>query len=346
MRAVALLLVVLIHASPWPSRTGVGAAFYSGLALLSRPALPLFVMLSGILLGPGLRPAEERPGFWGRRLRRTLLPWLPWAGIYFAIDVLFTGMPAAPAASWGWWAGGAGHLYFLLLIPQLYLLLPLWPGSRRGRGLALAAALLVQLGSQLLRVTAQLPGPGNTLLLSYGFELAPLWVGYFALGLWLSPHLARPGRWRVPWPLLVLGLVAGSALLLWGPVGLLARHWGPWVGGTGAFLRPELLPLGLVLLLALWRLGGALEGRLGGRSEAALRSLSRHSLGVYIVHPALLLGLGAALNWTPRPLSLDEPWPLSLLPFALLVALALAGGWGLTSVLAARPWTRWAMGEG
>lgn len=344
IRVVALVLVVVIHASPWPRQSDGAASFYSLLALLARPSVPLLVILSGLLLAPGESRPPADASFWRRRLGRTLLPWLPWALVYFLVDVVFTNMAPGLGSSWGWWVGGAGHLYFLLLIPQLYLLLAIWPNSRRGQKWALLAAVLIQVGVQLVRVVATLPAPGNSLTLSFGYELAPFWVGYFAIGLWLGPRL---GGLRTGWltlPVCLIAVAASALLVLRDPLSQVATHWGPWVEGTGAFLRPSLLLLTLAAFVFLWRLAKWVA--LGFQAiQRAIGGLSRHALGIYIVHPVLLLGIGTALQGSPGPLSLEQPLPGSLLPFALLIGLAVLGAWVVTRALAAIPALAWTVGE-
>lgn len=347
VRALAAVLVVVIHCAPWPSHaTGPASSTYGDLSLASRVSVPLFVVLSGMMLAYTRPPVAAGSGFWVRRLRRTLLPWVPWALIYFALTVLFQGMSPAPAQSWGWWAGGAGHLYFLILIPQLYLLFLLWPRGTRGCLLAAAVAVAVQVAVQLLRVVLPIHGgAGQVVLLDYGFEEAPFWIGYFAIGVVFGLHpdwLGRGGRWR--W-LLLPGTALAVALLFAGLPGRIAVNWGPWVHGTGSFLRPSLLLLTVLVFAGAWGISGALLGPVGGMRDRVTRSLSNHSLGVYIIHPAFLLFAGPLLEVTPWPVSLQEGLPSSLLPFAVLVVGATAFGWGVTRVLSSFRVTAWAVGE-
>jgi peptidoglycan/LPS O-acetylase OafA/YrhL len=343
VRALAAVLVVVIHCAPWPSHaTGAAASGYGALSLASRVSVPLFVVLSGMMLAYTRAPAATGSGFWAKRLRRTLLPWVPWALIYFALTVIFPD----PAQSWGWWTGGAGHLYFLILIPQLYLLFLVWPRGTRGCLVAAAVAVTVQVAVQLLRVALPIHGGlGQVVLLDYGFEEAPFWVGYFAIGVVFGLHpdwLGRGGRWR--W-LLLPGVALAVALLFAGLPSRIAVNWGPWVHGTGGFLRPSLLLLTVLVFLGAWNVSGALMGSVRGGRNRLTRTLSDHSLGIYIIHPAFLLFAGPLLELTPWPLSLQEGLPWSLLPFAVLVAGATAFGWGLTRILSSFRATAWAVGE-
>ncbi len=345
VRAVALLLVVVIHCAAWPAqRSGAPHLLYPGLTLASQVSVPLFVVLSGLLLSHVGGGQTRRWAFWRRRLGRTVGPWVCWAAVFFAIAVLGAHMSPNPVRTWGWWAGGAGHLYFLLLIPQLYLLLLVWPRGRRASAVALVVAGAVQVGLQLLRVLAPLHGPAATILLDFGFEEAPLWVGYFALGIFLGRHqgwLGSGARWA---PAVLALAVASEVVLFVGPVGLIARHWGPWVGGTGAFLRPTLLLTTALVFTLLWWAAPALLGRGGRGMRRVVAEGSRHSLGIYIVHPLFLLVVGPQLQRAPAPLSLEQGLPGSLLPFAVLVAGAAVSGWWVSRLLAASRWTAWTVG--
>jgi surface polysaccharide O-acyltransferase-like enzyme len=348
VRAVALLLVIVIHASPWPSHASAGANnLYSGMSLAARVSVPLFVVLSGFLLAHAPGQGAEPGRFLVRRLRRTLLPWLPWAVIYFALTVGFQGMSPAPSQDWGWWAGGAGHLFFLLLIPQLYLLYLVWPQGRRGSSVALAVAVIVQVGLQLARVVLPIHGGlGQLVLLDFGFEEAPFWVGYFGVGIWLALH---PGWMALSWRWLAIALPAtvGALVLLFaGLPGRIATNWGPWVHGTGAFLRPSLLLLTILVWVDLWLAAPALIAWGGASVDRVLQSLSRHALGIYIIHPIFLLAAGPLLEIAPGPLSLQQPLPGSLLPLSILVFGALGFGWLGTRALVASRFIAWTVGEG
>ena len=140
--------------------------------------------------------------------------------------------------------------------------------------------------------------------------------------------------------------VPAAMLLLAGLPGRVAAHWGAWVGGTGAFLRPSLVLLTVVVFADLWALAPHLRRWVGPAVERSVRSLSRNSLGVYIIHPAFLLASGPLLEIAPQPLSLQEPFPESLLPLSLLVTSATVLGWAASALLARWQLTAWTVGLG
>jgi surface polysaccharide O-acyltransferase-like enzyme len=202
----------------------------------------------------------------------------------------------------GFLAQGGGHLWFLLLVPQFYLLFAVWP--RRHRWAIAAAAVALQTALCVIRLYVAFPGWGSQVMLTYAYEIFPFWIGYFAVGVAVGDSMRRPGAlrralnvWR--WRLAGLAAVAtaGTAPLL------LALHfpgaaYGPeWLTGTGAFLNPVLpffvfalstvIATSLPPLLRAWR-----------PLARVVSVLSDDSLGIYIVHP-ILLGLLAlyVLKW-------------------------------------------------
>lgn len=328
VRALALLCVIAIHADHWPLQdAGADRALWSGVDQLARVAVPWFVMLSGFLLTcQATGPARS---FLGRRLGRSLLPWAVWVPVYALVGLFLTAeIPHSWAGLAGWLELGAGHLWFLVLIPQLYLVVLVWPRSPRGTAVAGAAALLAQVGIGVYRLYAPGDAPLQGVLLPFGFELGFCWIGYFGVGAALGARLGRPGaRWPA-WPFW-LAVPPAAWLLLW--LGTPGAANASFAQGTGAFLHPALpllaVPSFLAVALTADRLLAA-HCRLRGVTVR----LSELSLGVYIVHEALLYVPGRLL----APL-LARDLPVSLLGFGLLVAAALGLGLLATRLLVATP---------
>jgi surface polysaccharide O-acyltransferase-like enzyme len=330
LRAAATLAVIVIHAGLWPSDTGRTAGpLYHDVELLARFAVPAFVLLSGLLVayhhGPGVA------SHLGRRLRRSVVPWLWWAPVLTAFAVFVSGeVDGNVAAVSDYLAFGAGHLYFLLLVPQLYLAYLLWPRSLRGTAVACIAAVAVQLALEAIRLYVD--GAGNPvffrLVLWHGYQLLPFWIGYFAVGV-LAGRLLRAG-WRPPaWTgVAILAALPATAVLLLrfpGDGGVNAS----FALGTGAFLLPAMFPYALAVsaTLAFW-----LPRLLGGRPRmtALTQSVGRHSLGIYIVHPMLLYVVATRIERL-----LFAPLPGSALGLALLVLLTAFSSWVVARAIAA-----------
>ncbi len=290
VRVMALLLVIAIHCDHWPYQTsGLEQRVWPTVDLLLRPSVPLFVILSGFLLTYGEQHALPLSRFLRRRLGRSLIPWIVWMPVYTLIGLLWTKeiVPASWAGVASWWALGGGHLWYLLLIPQLYILFQVWPTSSRGLLVGALISVLVQVALSSYRLLGPENEPVNSFLLAHGYQVAPLWLGYFGVGLavgrWRSEHLETWNTWGVT-GVFALAMVAGAVLLVLAD-GSNAPN-AQFVQGTGAFLLPSLIPVTLAAFVA-WALAG--ERWLSGRPQLthAVQSVSRYSLGIYIVHEAL-----------------------------------------------------------
>ena len=332
LRAVAALAVIVVHASYWPLQNrGADRAVWQSVTLLARFCVPAFVVLTGLVLGFRYTDRRLRGAFLLRRARRSVVPWLIWAPVFCIADLVWIGTLQPTASSLGsFLSGGAGHLYFLVLVPQLYALLLLWPARRRPLLLLTAGALLLQVGLSVVRLHVPLgSGVVATLMLDHGYELFPFWIGFFAIGVLAGRRLAsRRGRGLPAWPF-VLAVPLTAAGLLWSDVSRATNA--QYAHGTGAFLRPLLLPLAIAVCGAVVFGAPRLMLRLPRLHQAAL-VLSRHSLGVYIVHPLLLALLGPLL----RPaLAVHLPW--SILPFLAITLGSLAGALVFSAVIARTP---------
>lgn len=332
VRVLALLTVIVIHADHWPLQGGgTDRLVWSTVDELARVAVPLFVILSGFLMAYGRQDRVPWRTFATRRLTRSLLPWLVWAPVYALVGVFLTGeVPAGWQGIGGWLSLGAGHLWFLILVPQLYILFRVWPRSRRGTVMAAVLALLVQTGLCAYRLWAPAAAPLNSVFLANGFELSPFWIGYFGIGVALGARFARSRpRWPA-WPFW-LAVPAGAALLLSG-VDVSGAASPDFAQGTGAFLRPALPLLAASVFLATALSADRLLAR-HRRLQAAMSLIGRYSLGIYIVHEALMYIPGRLLAGA----LLQHPLPTSLAGVGLLVPATLALATLVTRAMVATP---------
>jgi surface polysaccharide O-acyltransferase-like enzyme len=334
LRSIAVLGVVVIHAGYWPAAdTDAEAALWHAVVLLARFSVPAFVVLAGMMLEYNRKDTRTRVApFLRRRGMRTVVPWVAWACVYMAFGALVTGeVPHSAAGIADWLAYGAGHLYFLLLVPQLYVLFLLWPRGLRGQ-LALAMALAVlQTGLCIYRLTGPVPdGLISRLVDWHGYQEAPFWLGYFAAGIVLG-HLARNGVRLRPSPGLIAAgaaTVAAGSFLLLREDPLTADGLRMFESGTGAFLLPLMPVLAVgVVVLVLATAGAVLEAHVILRR--AVERVSRDALGIYITQAIVLYGVGRILfRWLQASPLIGAP------TFVLLVILTFAGSMAITEVLA------------
>jgi peptidoglycan/LPS O-acetylase OafA/YrhL len=318
LRAGALLGVGVIHAGAWitPADAPPGTSAMAAASELARFCVPAFVFASGFLLfhSYGQRPFK-RAEFLKRRWLRVLLPWACCVPLFLLLDA-GRGDPALrPDAVGGWLASGPGHLYFLLLVAQLYLLFLVLPRDHVRLRWVTAGLVALQLGLMAWRSYGS---PA-----AHGYEEAPFWMGTFALGCLASAEWQRLARlWRL-WPVgLALCALSGALVLAEGQA-ISAAH-----EGSLAYLWPSRLPQTVVWSVTLLWLGRALASR------PLVGELSRHSLGIYLLHPVFLDALGPRTSVLP---------PAVRAP--LLLAASFAAAYAAVRLLALRRGTALAIGE-
>lgn len=287
-RAVAMLSVILIHVtsayvgseSRWTA-FGVNPAFFLNQA--ARFAVPLFILLSGISLGLGAAPGRAGD-FYRGRLRKIGAAYLLWFAVYFAYnrDFHVGAVAVGPLVRSLLLGREASHLYFVVLIFQLYLLFPYLKGAV-GRApwrsvlFSFAITYFVQQAFSLRRFHVELI---PACLRPYLWMLFPTWLFYFVLGLALAGFgLPRLERFCTQNALPVLGVTAALALLY-----VVESR----ATGTLDSIKVSLLPYTLLALFSAYALWGY-----WGRYRVVRRTtafLARHSMTVYFGH-VLILGL-------------------------------------------------------
>jgi surface polysaccharide O-acyltransferase-like enzyme len=311
LRAFATVFVVVIHTTHWPP----SATLFDDLDTLSRFAVPAFMLLTGVLLSYQYGGSRLRAGdFLRRRFSRSLIPWLAWAPVYAVFGWFFSTDPLHSVTGVvNFLIYGAGHLWFLLLIPQMYLVYLVWP--RRHLWWWAVAALVLQTALCVYRLYGPMPiGVIDQFFLWHGFQLLPFWVGYFAFGVAAGRSLVGRGEpSKVRW-LPVVGATAVVAVSSWLMIAVTygsAPH-GDFQIGTGAFLLPQEPLFVLAITVLVWLVGRPLLS-LGGPVAAGITLLSDNSLGIYILHPILVFAIGRRISGLLNP-----GLPLSFLGFLVL----------------------------
>lgn len=290
-RGLAILAVLFIHVSghflpalhPAHSHAPPTWAWYA-LAVPNQDAqwaVPCFLMLSGFVNALSLARGNDVGRYAKRRVQAALVPYLLWSAVYIAVNVFIKHQHAPGIRSTlALLQNGTAyfHLYFFVLVLEMYVLLPLVLPLFRKRppfwAVALGAAAL-QAGIYGL----------NRYVFPHRFQTTILWdILPVALGLWLFgqsgrwPEIFRRGIWGA-------GAVTLASFAIYTPLAVAAmRHqhvntaayqFGQWGYTAGMSF--------LMLVLA-----GAL-GR--GRLTAVLGYLGTESLAIYVMHPLAILAL-------------------------------------------------------
>lgn len=292
LRAAALLAVLVIHSAAWVLPTqglpfGNPMAFVIGLMRFSVPA---FVMASGFALYRryGGQPLQTGD-FLQRRWTRVLIPWLAWAPVFLLVGLIDGDVHRNPASVAVWLTYGAGHLYFLILMAQMYVVFILLSAHHTHLPAFCVGALVVQLMLGWLHGYAPVaPGwliwPGSYL----AHEEVPFWVGYFALGCYAASReewlLQRASAWRVS---LVAAALAAVAFAVEGQL----LPPGSTHEGTYVYLWPTMLLLASTISLSVFMAARGFRASLS-LVQPAITSVSHHSLGIYLLHPLFLRLIG------------------------------------------------------
>ncbi len=291
-RGLTILAVVVHHLSGQALRhASAGSTLHLALAVLNRTlhfVVPAFVFMTALVLTRSARRRFRLGEYYRARVRTALVPYLLWTVLYVVFRVA-TGQDSPEALSdperwrvWLQYGKGYFHLYFLLIVLQFYLMLPLLLPLWRRRP-PFAAVLLGACAAQLLVYFLNRAGALNfrfpgTMVLWY---LLPI-----TLGMYFGAYEGAFERfWHLRWRWL---LAAATLALAWylpislaelggAPVNTLAYSAANWTYTT-------------VTALGLFGVAHALAAASTWWSSS-LRQLGNLSLQVYLLHPAALLYL-------------------------------------------------------
>ncbi len=291
-RGLAILAVLFIHVSghflpvlhPPHSPAPPTWAWYA-LAVPNQDgqwAVPCFLMLSSFVNALSLARGNDVGRYARRRVQTALTPYLLWSAVYIAVNV-FVKHQHAPGIRQTLTLLQNGtayfHLYFFVLVLEMYVLLPLFVPLFRRRPPFWAVALVavaLQAGVYSL----------NRYVFLHRFQTTILWdILPVTLGLWLFgqaarwPEIFRRGVWGA-------SIVTLAALAVYTPLAVAAMlphahintalyQFGQWGYTAGISF----------LMLAL----AAALGR--GRLSALLGYLGAESLAIYVMHPLAILAL-------------------------------------------------------
>jgi len=288
-RGLAILAVLFIHVSghflpalhPARSHAPPNWAWFA-LAVPNQDAqwaVPCFLMLSASVNALSLARGNDVGRYARRRVQTALVPYLLWSAVYIAVNVFIKHQHAPGVrATLTLLQNGTAyfHLYFFVLVLEMYVLLPCFVPLFRRHPPFWAVAL----GA----VTLQAGVYGlNRYVSPHRFQTTVLWdILPVALGLWLFsqsarwPEIFRRGVWgagTVTLAAVVVHTPLAVAAMLHRPVNTALYQFGQWGYTAGmSFLM-------LAVAAALRR----------GRLSAVLGYLGAESLAIYVMHPLAIL---------------------------------------------------------
>ena len=288
-RGLAILAVLFIHVSGHflpalhPARSHVPPNWaWFALAVPNQDAqwaVPCFLMLSAAVNALSLARGNDLGRYAKRRVQTALVPYLLWSAVYIAVNV-FVKHQHAPGvrATLTLLQNGTAyfHLYFFVLVLEMYVLLPFFVPLFRRRPPFWA----ITLGAVALQ--AGVYGL-NRYVFPHHFQATVLWdILPVALGLWLFsqsarwPEILRRGIWGAGAVALIALIVytpLAVAAMLHRPVNTALYQFGQWGYTAG---------MSFLMLAAAAALGR-------GRMAMVLGYLGAESLAIYVMHPLAIL---------------------------------------------------------
>lgn len=281
MKIISCLAVIAIHISAIgisdPDFDGVvrhTSLFFNG---LSNFAVPSFIFLSGLslMLRYGSRPLSTLD-FLRKRMNNILIPYLGWSFAYFFIYVFagFYAISLSNILAVIFLGTGEYHLYFVVILLQLYFLFPLIKPMVEGLDpwMTLAVAAGIHLGFAYLVQ----PFP-------YMDRVFIPYLIYFIAGMAWGANYATMKSWvhthRLPSALIYLGACVLYLLFRFFPEHPLA-------------VLPQLWELySLASILALMTFTTSVAGStVRPRWVSRILTLSAATFYVYLVHPLFIAG--------------------------------------------------------
>ena len=186
------MLVIFIHVSSRPlmALRQEGFSYLAVMTLwrLSSFATQGFIFLSGFKLIYNLKDKLELGKFYAGKIKRIFLPYLVWVVIYYLLFVALKFLPEQnhiPAILKHMLLGDlVGHMYFVPVIMQFYLLAPLWIFLRKkvNPAPAIIFSLLITLAFSLLPTMLKL---ANSAWIFKGNDrLITSYLVFFAVGIY------------------------------------------------------------------------------------------------------------------------------------------------------------------
>jgi probable poly-beta-1,6-N-acetyl-D-glucosamine export protein len=221
-RAIAIIEVIVLHVTRYGAATVPDPQWIViTLIAFTSFAVPHFIFISGVVLYNKYKKGFSLSTFYKKRFSSVLPPYLVWSTFYFAslyaIPTIYAYLFHHPTghgsnqtiASLSWYlqelAVGFGHLWFVVVILQLYLLYPLLVKiyNRHARQnspiYVLLLLLLVQIGYGLLLTKGDLnpliaASVGNLISVAFPIQLIIsysaflFYAFYFVLGFFVAEH--------------------------------------------------------------------------------------------------------------------------------------------------------------
>jgi surface polysaccharide O-acyltransferase-like enzyme len=287
IRIVAIFWVIVIHVNAaninnFSSVDPTSWWFLNSLSSLGRPAVPLFLMVSGLLL---LEPGriESLRSFAFNRLRRVVIPLIAWSAFYlvwrYFVDKDITSASQAISAV----VPGQAyyHLWYLYLIIRLYVVTPILRvyirAASRNDMRYFLLLWIVWIILNFLQLATNFHF-GDQIFIATGA------VGYFVLGYYLRDVQVTQRQIK----LLLAVLLAAWIVTAVGTYVDTLRHDGTTSDLFYDYLSPTVVAMTIAVFLIVKQFSLQYASSVSKNTHSMIVFLGKASFGIYLVHPAVL----------------------------------------------------------
>lgn len=274
LRGLSILMVIAIHTSAKPEFRGVANIVEILVRQVVGCPVPIFLAISGYFLGSKvLETKEQRLEFWKKQIPKVYVPALIWSLPLYALSLKRGHNPIIETTSL--FGMGYSIYYFIALIIQCYLLLPLlqkinlpkWGGVIAGISIGCGVAI-AWFGANTLPLTVYL-GPCIT------------WLMFFCLGVYLR-KIDRNYNLGV----LIACLIVSVGFMM-------AEAWALNNCGLGGYsLKPSIYIYSTIVILILFSNKAQFAYRDDILFNKIISYIGRISFGVYLTHCYWIMILG------------------------------------------------------
>ncbi len=289
IRGYAIVLVILTHVvAPYTvrfTRSSDVRWWIENLASsFSRPCIPLFVMLSGLLLlNPGKN--ERLVLFFKKRFAKVVIPFIAWAIVYFLWRHFYLLESFSFNQALREIVGGPVyfHFWFIYMLLGLYLATPILRSYVRYADKN-NLYYFVALWFFFLAINPLLRKAFQDLELRIDLPVASGYVGYFVLGYVLAQIKlsSRAVRWAL---FSMLGLAGLTAL---GTFLLVSEAHGEVNTSLYDYLYPNVILMSVSAFLVLRSINYEKVFIKAPFLKKVIDVLSRASFGIYLLHPVII----------------------------------------------------------
>ncbi len=309
LRGIAIIGVLLIHTTgPILSSVPDGQSphlLVLVLNQLSRFSVPAFLFISGYLYGRKYFAAPlDVKKFLTSRIHNILIPYLVWSAIYILMRILINkgevnAISPLNVAQMLLRGAASGHLYFIPLIFQFYLLFPILINfvRRNSHNMGFIVASVSVLGFILVALNSYLPLQILSCVgLEYTNYLLLWWLPYAFLGIYIgSKEVSLAVNCNY---LMIFALTTVAALLMIVECIYFAHSSGiqssTWFIERHAlnsvfymtFLRPTAFLYGMLAVVLMYRICERCD--CGQQPAKLLRKIGVCSSGIYFAHPLVM----------------------------------------------------------